>query len=504
MHEKGKMKMRANAVVFGEENCYTYLVKLYDGEGMDKMKLSQKIDKYNSRPIGKADWILLGIMGVFIYLTIFYADLIIIHDHSLTFLDSLFHGDISNFYGNTMKKPSYGFGAVFYWIPYLIQGVWSLPIYILNKLIHFAPDGVKAYLWIKLGICLMLLLATWLIGRILSDFEIGKEKIRFAQFMFLSSVLVMLPAVAISQIDIIALTLMLFGIREYVQSDKITWKFLLIFSFAAAAKTFALFLFLPLVFLKEKRTLYVIWDIFVGFWFILICVIPYAWREDYKESTAVLNDVMIERLFGTQFPAGNVNIPIFAALLIAICIWCYMQNITEKRQLFATVMWVGLFAYAAFFIFVFAHPYWIVLIVPFMILLLTLNGQQRKINMLLELILSVAVMFVYHTKFGVFMTETNIELMVLPKLGLKPNGTGFAQSSEWIVEHGLDFYAPAVFAVFAVCLIAFLVINRPSRLIEGWNEEGNETIRFDHGMIAARLAVILFYIFGVLYFSYWG
>ncbi len=102
------------------------------------------------------------------------------------------------------------------------------------------------------------------------------------------------------------------------------------------------------------------------------------------------------------------------------------------------------------------------------------------------------------------MTETNIELMILPKLGLKPNGTGFAQSSEWIVAHGLDFYAPAMFAVFAVCLIAFLVINRPSRLIEGWNEEGNETIRFDHGMIAARLAVILFYIFGVLYFSYWG
>ena len=180
---------------------------------MDKMKLSQKIDNYNNTPIKRADWVLLGIMGVFIYLTIFYADLIIIHDHSLTFLDSLFHGDIANFYGNTMDKPSYGFGAVYYWIPYLIQGIWSLPIYLLNKLTGFAPDGVKAYLWIKLGICLVLLLATWLIGRILSDFEIGKEKNRFAQFMFLSSVLVMLPVVAISQIDIIALALMLLGIH---------------------------------------------------------------------------------------------------------------------------------------------------------------------------------------------------------------------------------------------------------------------------------------------------
>lgn len=469
-----------------------------------KNRIHNAIEKYNNSPINKADWVILLLIGVFLYATVFYADLIIIHDHSITFLDSLFSGDIANFYANSMERPSYEFGAVYYWIPYLIQGIWDLPIYILHKAIGFGTHGVKVYLWIKLGICLVLLLTTWLIGKILEEHEVDRTRCRFAQFMFLSSLLVMLPTVAIAQIDINAIFLMLLGIREYAQKDKITWKFLLLFSLAAALKTFALFLFLPLVFLKEKRTLYVIWDIFVGLWGILICVIPYAWREDYKQSTAVLNDVMIVRLFQTQFPGGNTDIPIFTALVIAMCIWCYLKKVEGKRETFVYALWIALFVFASFFVFVFAHPYWIVLIAPFMIMILTLNGESRKVNMLLETILSVAIMFVYHTKFGVFMTETCIKLMVLPKLGFKVNKSGYKQSSDWIVDHGLDFYAPMMYGIFAVCIIAFLVINRPSKLKAAWEADQKEKLRFDHGMILVRIALLLFYIYCLLYLAYWG
>lgn len=469
-----------------------------------KKKIQLAIDRYNNSPINRADWIMLLLIGLFLYACVFYADLIIIHDHSITFLDSLFSGDIADFYANTLEKQSYGFGAVYYWIPYLIQGIWDLPVYILHKAIGFGTHGVKVYLWIKLGICLVLLLTTWLIGKILEEFEVDKTRCRFAQFLFLSSLLVMLPTVAIAQIDINAIFLMLLGIREYAKTDRVTWKFLLLFSLAAALKTFALFLFLPLVFLKEKRTLYVIWDIFVGLWGILICVIPYAWREDYKESTAILNDVMIERLFGTQFPGGNIDIPIFTALVVALCIFCYMQHIEGRRNRFVYAVWIALFVFASFFVFVFSHPYWIVLIAPFLVIIITMNGENRKVNMLLETILGVAIMFVYHTKFGVFMTETCIDLMVLPKFGLSVNNSGYAQSSEWIVDHGLDFYAPAMYGIFAVCVIAFLVINRPERLKKAWEADKDQELSFDHGMILVRILILLAYIGGLLYFAYWG
>ena len=102
------------------------------------------------------------------------------------------------------------------------------------------------------------------------------------------------------------------------------------------------------------------------------------------------------------------------------------------------------------------------------------------------------------------MTETCIDLMVLPKFGLKVNNSGYKQSSEWIVDHGLDFYAPAMYGVFAVCIIAFLVINRPSRLQQAWEKDQDRPLRFDHGMILTRLVILLGYIFGLLYLAYWG
>jgi hypothetical protein len=145
-----------------------------------------------------------------------------------------------------------------------------------------------------------------------------------------------------------------------------------------------------------------------------------------------------------------------------------------------------------------------VLLSPFLVIIITLNGEGRKLNLLLETILSVAVMFVYHTKFGVFMTEKCIDLMVLPKFGFSANGTGYTQSSEWIVDHGLDFYAPAMYGVFAVCVIAFLILNRPDRLQASWENDKGEGLKFDHGMITVRFGLLGFYMGALLYLAYWG
>jgi hypothetical protein len=61
-----------------------------------------------------------------------------------------------------------------------------------------------------------------------------------------------------------------------------------------------------------------------------------------------------------------------------------------------------------------------------------------------------------------------------------------------------------MYGVFAVCLIAFLVINRPERLEKAWEADKNQTLSFDHGMILVRILILLAYILGLLYFAYWG
>ena len=464
--------------------------------------LKDKIKKINGRQIAWDDWAFWAAMALFLFFTVFYADLIIIYDHSLTFLDSLFHGDIANFYANTLEHPSYDFGAVYYWTPYAIEGIWCLPIYILTKLFVIDTHAVGCYIWIKLGIVLALALTVAMLTAILRDYHVDKIRIRFAQFFFCSSFLVVLPVVAVAQIDIIAIFFMLWGLRDYFKSDKITWKFLLIFSFASSLKTFALFVFLPLVFLKEKRILAAVWDVFVGLWWILACVIPYAWRADYKASTAILNDVMIERLFSTKLQAGNVDISIFWAILVAICIWAYTTKVEGKNERFAYASWTSLAVFAAFFIFVFSHPYWIVLIVPFLTMLIVANNEDRKVNMILEPLISAGCMFVYFGKFGVYLKEINMNLMVLAASGHPTNNTGYLESATWMIKHGLDKYYGQAFAVFAVCLVAFLIINKPKKVAMSWSKRGEQSFAFDHGMIYVRQLMLLVYILAYLYIGY--
>lgn len=468
-------------------------------------KCSEWIKKVNGTSLGKADWVVLIALAAFMLVTMFYADLIIIYNHSLTFLDSLFSMDMGNFYANTLEKTYLGFGAVYYWTVYAVIGAWNLPIWILQKLFDINVFSMKCMLWCRLEVVFFLILTLYMLEKIMKDYGFSKEKYRFAQFMFTSSLMVLLPTVAISQVDIITVFLMLWGLREYLKAEKITWKFLLIFSFAASLKIFALFIFIPLVLLREKRILPAIWNLFVGTWFILICRLPYMGRADYTEATSILNNVMVQRMFDTTFPTGNAETPIFLAILIAISIWSYVTKINEKHQYFYYANWIALAVFAAFFVFVYAHPYWIVLMAPYMILLMVANPGLMKINMLLEFFAGTAVTFFYTATFQVYMTGDMLGYLILPRLGLEPKNTGLNSGlSEMITEMNLTNYMMLFFAAFVVCMAAFVLLNRPEkdgRALQ-WKKQIDTPLEFDHGMIYLRLCCIIAFICGCLYFAY--
>lgn len=461
------------------------------------------MNKRNDAPIGKMDWALLALMAGFMLLTMFYTDLPIIYNHSLTFLDSLFTGDMANFYTNSLERPYCGFGAVYYWTVYAVIGAWNLPIWILQKLFGINAFSIKCMLWSRLEVVFFLFLTLWMMEKLLCDFGYGKEKCRFAQFLFASSLLVILPTAAISQIDIITVFLMLWGIREYVKSDKITWKFLLIYSFAASLKIFALFVFIPLVLMREKRIFAVIGDLLAGVAFVLVCLLPYAGREDYVEATSVLNDVMVARIFETVLPAGNLEIPAFLTILVGISIWAYTIKAKTREEYFYYVNWIALAVFADFFIFVFAHPYWIVLMAPYVVMLVVMNAERMKVNILLEFFMEVSVTIVYLATFGVYMTENTFADLVLTRLGFAPVSGGYFSFGDWAAKKELDPYISVLFGIFAVCLLAILAINRPGKLKNPeWKEHVKEKLEFDHGMMYLRLVMILAYILGCIYFSY--
>ena len=479
-----------------------------------RIKCSEWIQKKNSAPIGKLDWILLGVMAVFMFFTMFYTDLQSIYNQGLNFWDCLIACDMGNFYTYSLEHQYAGFAATYYWIVYAVIGIWNLPIWILRQAFGINVYSVKCMLWSKLQMVFFLVLTLWMLEKIMRDFGFEKKKCRFAQFLFASSLMVILPTVAISQIDIITVFLMLWGIREYLKSERITWKFLLIFAFASALKIFAMFVFIPLVMLREKRILAVVGDLAVGTVFILASLLPYAGRADYLEATSVLNDVMVDRMFETVFPTGNLQIPAFLTIFVGICIWAYVTKIKSKEKYLYYVNWIALAVFAVFFIFVFAHPYWILLLAPYVVLLIMMNPERMKINMLLTFFMEVAVTIVYCGTFGVYMTENNFADLVLTRLGMQPLREGYFSFGEWATQNEWEPYLATLFGIFAACLVALLILNRPGKVKTAektsenisysleWKEHVKEELEFDHGMIYLRLGMILAYILGCVYFAY--
>lgn len=466
---------------------------------------NEKITKINNRKIAGVEWILVGVIAFFMYSTMFYEDLIIIYHHSLTWLDSLFSGDLANFYGNTLENSVNGVGAVYYWTVYFVVGVWNLPIWILHKLFEINMYSVKCMLWMKIEIVFFFVLAIRMMGLVLNECKLSKEKCRWGLFMFISALTVLVPVMATAQVDIITVFLMLWGIKEYLKSDKVTWKFLLIFSFAGSLKVFALFIMIPLILLKEKRIIHVLIDLLCGLIFTISSIVPYGWRTDYHESSDFLNEIMTERLFLAVFPAGNADIPIFISLLVAIFVWAYIKKLETLEEYYYYVPWIGLLVFANFFIFVFAHPYWIVLLAPFVVLVMSQNVKDVKVNMILEFFINLLIMVFYIATFGVFMMEYSFDYLIFPKFGINKNG-GYTGLQDLLIQKELYDYMPVVFGLFVVCLVAFIILNYPGRTYKLAKMEANKNIdeKYDYGMIVLRIVVLGVYILGNIYFAYIG
>ena len=131
------------------------------------------------------------------------------------------------------------------------------------------------------------------------------------------------------------------------------------------------------------------------------------------------------------------------------------------------------------------------------------NVEKRKVNLILEFCINVTVSFYYIGSFGVYITEDSFGYLVLARLGLVPNG-GVGTAGELIEKTGL--YLPVFYGIFAVCLVAFLMINFPKFMpkTEEKKRLAQEENKFDHGMVYLRLLMILVFILANIYVSYIG
>ena len=409
---------------------------------------------------GLVDWALLGIILLGAYAFFLYGDVRATFEHSFNFLDSVLQGRIGDFYRIAIEHTSTGHPAV-YDIPlYLLFGLWNLPTYIIYRITGFQYLlSTPAQLWLKTMMVLAALLAAKVLVDIARDLGVSRQRSKWVAFFFLSSMTLFVPVFVIVQYDIIMIVFILLGLRAYLRGR--LGRFLLWFAIANTLKLFALFIFVPLLLLREKRLRVVALQVVVGLIGLVACRAIYHGNVAYKASTGGFMSSMLQRLTAVGVPWQSSMIPIFVVFMVGIVIFAYLRRPQGTKALAADAVYICMAIYLVFATVVPLNPYWAVMVSPFAVLIIFLNPRHVLLNSALEVGVGTALFLMYtFTGFSMY-NRSILDQLLLPHLMTPTVQPRYETPAQFLDVMGISRQGSFIVGFMIACAMAFLFINFP-------------------------------------------
>lgn len=416
-----------------------------------------------------ADWALLGAITALAFMTFLYGDVKATFEHSFNFLDSVFAGRPQDFYQIAIENSTFGHPAVYDVPIYAIFGLWNIPTYLLSRFGDLDYlTSTPAHLWLKLMLVLFTLVAARLMMAIAKKLGMSADRSKWVAFYFLSSMALFVPVFVIVQYDIISITFMLAGVLAYMKGN--TRSFLLWFLAANTLKLFALFIFIPLVLLREKRLLRAFSQIVVGVLGLVLCRLLYRGDLAFEVSTGGFTDLMLDRLRTAGFTwQSSIPVPLFVVFIVGLAIFAYAKRASSERELHAFAIYLSLAAFLVFCAIVPLNPYWIALVAPFSVLIIFTNPRHLTLNSLLEVSIGSSLLLIYMLV-GFSMYNSGIFRDLVFGQFIPPAAQQrFSTPGEILQALGLGGNNVIFLVGFMIaCVLAVLIINYPrAAFIEG-------------------------------------
>ncbi len=408
--------------------------------------------------------------------------------------------------------------------------IWILPVNILNLLCGLSCDSELAIWWYKACILFFYILSVREMGKIGRHLGFDETKIKWMNILFTTTVLVALPVFHIAQTDAIYMFFSLKGLYAWLENRH--REFLLWFMLAIPCKWLAVFAFIPLVLLSEKRILYILRDVIVG-----VAIIPaqYIWIRivskldqlifagvtgvervtqiasagaDVSTAEAIgetgFNNFMshfINKMLYFEFPAvrKGYTASILVIAFVLLFIWCYASSYKEK-ELAHTGIYASVIAMMIFFLFSSPSPYWIVVLYPYLFLMIFINEERFRINMLLEMLFTGSMFLLYVVDtYWVYGGPWNFKWLPVEKwFHLIPDGHLFDEGPSvagYLYKLGIEWYMPIITGICLASAIGLIVVNR-SRSIVSDGMSGSERRVYLHGCASLQsLFLLVWYIF---------
>ncbi len=435
----------------------------------------------------KWEYLIGGIFTLIIIFSAMYFDFFATFRDGINFWYALFEGHPLSYYSYAAAIPGATpnreivCGAAYDFTIYAFFAVWNFPAWLYERISgNYAESSLICMMWAKLMLPVIAIVIAGGMKKIL-EFISGNGRDTAAMiYAYSFSGILMMAAYSVGQYDIIGVLFAVYGVYYFLTGDY--KRFYLYFGAAITCKYFAVFLFVSLVLLHEKRILYIIRNLAAGCYLVIIEKFLFSFGKSYASlhptiekvhtggSEGVVGTLLlssrVQYLFHLKAPMGVDSMSVFVFLLALIWVYCYLQKREETYSFYYKVIYIAFSINAVFILYTASTPYWAIVMVPYMILMIYCRTGNRKVNISLELIVVGSFLVWHFAREPYLFYSENCEGMLLYYLLGKPYfyRRGLTAVMARLIEEGGILATPInmLRSVFYACMLVLLIINFPA------------------------------------------
>ena len=309
-------------------------------------------------------WLVAGVLLVACLFLFLHFDILETADHAAVFLESLFAGTPRDFYARVIQHQNsyiYLNNAHYNVTLYGLFALFELPAFLIYRAMGtLPPEALLGF--IGKGVCALFYLGCVLVMPILGQMAgLSKKKASWAALFFALWPPAVFSTFVMGQYDVITLFFVLVAL-VFWGKNRLLW-FSFFMGAAFSTKLFPVFLFVPLLLLREKRPLRLLLCLLVSLWLLAPTSLLY---RGLTFDAEIFNAQMAARLFGVKLTGGR-EIPLFAVGYGISCVGAWFWR-PDEEKMFQSGLWLSLCSLGLLFFFLDWHPQWIILIAPFVVL----------------------------------------------------------------------------------------------------------------------------------------
>lgn len=326
------------------------------------------------------------------FLLFYYQDIGDTLDNAVMFTECVLDGQPLSFYRYSAENAAPGtvYSANYNIALYTLFAVWNLPTSLMHIYGGFDyTTSVFALLWAKLMVVIFYaLIAREMVKLVKVLAPEQRDAPKTSVFLFISSLCAFIPGMIAVQYDCIPLWFMLIAVRLY--AEKKDAKCILVFALSVPFKLFSFFLLIPMVLLRNKNVFKILLSLLPVLIPSALLAIPFKNDAYYLAAIGSQNGDAVRLILDAMISVNNMQLGInpFLVAYFLLCLYAYSRKEKDALNEGKMAVYLGFIAFAAFSSLTPIRSYWIVLVVPFMAILVSIHKGNRTVALLTDTLLS--------------------------------------------------------------------------------------------------------------------